>query len=243
MFKFFSSKSSPKALPFKVDIHSHLLPGIDDGVKSVEETIYILKTLKALGYEKAITTPHIMSDHYPNSEEDIIVRLSEVNTIVRKHQIGVTLEAAAEYYLDEQLNDRLSKGEKLLTFHENYLLFETAFINKPAFLEEVVFNMNTNGYQPVLAHPERYVYLQNNLRLVEKLKSMNVLFQVNLLSLFGYYSPEVKKNAINLIKLNVVDLIGTDCHSALQADEILHCVSKTRRNPLFSLKVLNSTLL
>ncbi len=243
MFKFFGKRSSPKTLPFKVDLHSHLLPGLDDGVKSVEETIYILKVLKALGYEKVITTPHVMSDHYPNTEEDIMIRLAEVNSIVRKHQIGIQMEAAAEYFLDEHLNNRLVKGEKLLTFHDKYLLFETAFINKPAFLEEAVFNMNTNGYQPVLAHPERYIYLQSNTSLVEQLKNMNVLFQVNLLSLFGYYSNDVKKNARNLIKMNSVDLIGTDCHSALQADEMTNCISKTRRNPIFSMKVLNPTLL
>jgi protein-tyrosine phosphatase len=243
MFKFFGKKSSPKPLPFKVDLHSHLLPGLDDGVKSIEETVYILKVMKTLGYEKVITTPHVMSDHYPNTEKDILIRLSEVNAAVKKYQIGIQLEAAAEYYLDEHLNNRLSKGEKLLTFHQNYLLFETAFINKPAFLEEAVFNMNTCGYQPVLAHPERYIYLQSNLSLIEQLKNMNVLFQVNLLSLFGYYSPEVKKNARNLIKLNAVDLIGTDCHSALQADEMMNYVSKSRRNPLFSLHVLNSKML
>jgi tyrosine-protein phosphatase YwqE len=243
MFKLFSKRSSPKTLPFKVDIHSHLLPGLDDGVKSVEETIYILKVLKTLGYEKVITTPHVMSDHYPNTEKDILIRMSEVNAIVKKYQIGIQLEAAAEYYLDEHLNSRLLKGEKLLTFHENFLLFETAFINKPAFLEEAVFNMNTNGYQPVLAHPERYIYLQSNKTLLEQLKNMNVLFQVNLLSLFGYYSVDVKKNARNLIKMNAVDLIGTDCHNALQADEMKNYIFKTPRSPLFSLKVLNPTLL
>ena len=243
MFKLFGKRSSPKTLPFKVDLHSHLLPGLDDGVKSVEETIYILKVLKALGYEKVITTPHVMSDHYPNTEEDIMIRMAEVNTIVRNHKIGIQLEAAAEYFLDEHLNSKLSKGEKLLTFHDNFLLFETAFINKPAFLEEAVFNMNTNGYQPVLAHPERYIYLQSNPGLIEQLKNMNVLFQVNLLSLFGYYSADVKKNALNLIKMNAVDLIGTDCHSALQADEMSNYISKSRHSPLFTLKVLNPTLL
>jgi tyrosine-protein phosphatase YwqE len=243
MFKFFGKKSTPKPLPFKVDIHSHLLPGIDDGVKSAEEALYILKALQSLGYEKLITTPHIMSDHYPNTPEKILVRLAEVNSFLEKHKVDMKLEAAAEYYLDEQLASQLSKGENLLTFNKNYLLFETAFINKPAFLEEAVFDMNTNGYQPVLAHPERYVYLLSSPGLVEQLRNMNVLFQVNLLSLFGYYSPEVRKNARNLIKMNAVDFIGTDCHSALQADEMIKFVSKRLKNPLYSLKVLNSTLI
>ncbi len=243
MFRIFGKKATSKLLPFKVDLHSHLLPGLDDGVKSIEETIYILKSLRTLGYEKVITTPHVMSDHYPNSDEQILIRLNEVNQRLKRHNLGIQLEAAAEYYLDEQFVSRIQNGEKVLTFHDNYLLFETAFINKPAFLEDAVFMMNTNGYQPVLAHPERYVYLLSNRNLIEKLKSMNVLFQINLLSLFGYYSNEVKKSAQFLLKLNAVDLIGTDCHSALQADEIVNFAGKRRNNPLFRIKVENQSLL
>jgi tyrosine-protein phosphatase YwqE len=243
MFRLFSKSSTSQKLPFLVDIHSHLLPGLDDGVKSMEETIYILKSLQKLGYQKVITTPHVMSDHYPNTTEDIIIKLAEVKKAVEKSGLRIQLEAAAEYYLDEQLISSLSERKKLLTFHGNYLLFETSFLNKPAFLEEAVFNMNTNGYQPVLAHPERYVYLQSNKQLLQQLKNMNVLFQVNLLSLFGYYSPDIRKSAINLIKSGFVDFIGTDCHNALQADEIVKNISKRRNSLLRSLKVKNMLLI
>lgn len=242
MFNLFRSKPKKKNLPFVVDIHSHLLPGIDDGVKSIEETVYILKIMQSLGYEKIITTPHVMSDYYPNSEQDIRSKLEETNELINKHQIGIELEAAAEYYLDENLMFKLSNKEKLLTFGNNYLLFETSFFNKPTFLEEAVFNMNTHGYQPILAHPERYIYLHGNHKLVEKLKNMNVLFQMNILSLTGFYSIECKKFALKLLKDKQIDFVGTDCHSALQADEIFNHANNKYLRLLNSENILNRSL-
>ena len=242
MFNLFRSKPKKKNLPFVVDIHSHLLPGIDDGVKSIEETVYILKIMQSLGYEKIITTPHVMSDYYPNSEQDIRSKLEETNELINKHQIGIELEAAAEYYLDENLMFKLSNKEKLLTFGNNYLLFETSFFNKPIFLEEAVFNMNTHGYQPILAHPERYIYLHGNHKLVEKLKNMNVLFQMNILSLTGFYSIECKKFALKLLKDKQIDFVGTDCHSALQADEIFNQANNKYLRLLNSENILNRSL-
>ena len=243
MFSLFRNSPKNKILPLKVDIHSHLLPGLDDGVKSVEETVYILKILQNLGYKKIITTPHVMSDHYPNSNLDIISKLIETKELLVKHELDIQLDAAAEYYLDENLIYKLSKKEKLLTFGKNYLLFETSFFNKPAFLEEAVFNMNTLGYQPVLAHPERYSYLNGNQKLLEKLKNMNLFFQMNILSLSGFYSIEVKKFAMKLLKANLIDFVGTDCHNALQADEVLNKLNNKQLKYLNSQNILNQSLL
>lgn len=243
MFSLFRNSPKNKILPLKVDIHSHLLPGLDDGVKSVEETVYILKILQNLGYKKIITTPHVMSDHYPNSNLDIISKLIETKELLVKHELDIQLDAAAEYYLDENLIYKLSKKEKFLTFGKNYLLFETSFFNKPAFLEEAVFNMNTLGYQPVLAHPERYSYLNGNQKLLEKLKNMNLFFQMNILSLSGFYSIEVKKFAMKLLKANLIDFVGTDCHNALQADEVLNKLNNKQLKYLNSQNILNQSLL
>ncbi len=243
MFNLFSNKGKKIRLPFLVDIHSHLLPGLDDGVKSVEETIYILKIFQDLGFRKVITTPHVMGDHYPNSVSDILSKLEFVNQALQKHEITVKLEAAAEYYLDEKLLTQLSKQEKLLTFGDNYLLFETSFFNKPAFLEETVFNMNAQGYQPVLAHPERYGYLQNDLKLLEKLKNMNLLFQLNLLSLTGFYSSDVRKFARELLKANEINFVGTDCHNAFQANEVMQKLNNKNLRLLNSPNILNRSLM
>lgn len=243
MFDFFKSRPVLTSLPLKVDIHSHLLPGIDDGVKTIEETIYILRTFQKLGYKKIITTPHVMSDYYPNTEDGILNKLEETRAIITKHKLNIKFEAAAEYYLDENLISKLSNKNKLLTFGDNYLLFETSFYNKPTFLEEAVFSMNTNGYQPILAHPERYSYLEGDQELLEKLKSMNLLFQMNILSLAGFYSNEVRKFAIKLLKANMVDFVGTDCHNTLQVDEISKQLNSKNFRLLTKHRFLNQSLL
>jgi len=243
MFNLFTRKRVSLALPFEVDIHSHLLPGLDDGVKSIKETIYILSEFQKLGYKKVITTPHVMSDHYPNSTHDILSKLENVNHALKKHELNVTLEAAAEYYLDESLIEKISSGEKLLTFGDDYLLFETSFFNKPVFLEEAIFQMNAQGYQPILAHPERYGYLQNDFKLIDKLKNMNLLFQMNLLSLTNFYSSEVNKFGKKLLKAHLIDFVGSDCHNAMQANEIRKTLNSKIFKILNSQRLLNQSLL
>ena len=174
MFSSFFKSKLITDFSFQVDIHSHLLPDLDDGVHSIRETMYILKIMKHLGYHKVITTPHVMSDQYPNTRKDILDKLNQVRSEIKHENIGVELDAAAEYYLDENFIQAIKTGEELLTFGNNYLLFETSFFNKPAFLEEAIFNMNSQGYRPVLAHPERYSYLHEDTRLIGKL---NIVLQ------------------------------------------------------------------
>lgn len=242
MFNFLRKAPKKRVFPFKVDIHSHLLPGIDDGVKSIEETASILKTFEELGYKKIITTPHVMSEYYPNSDVGILDKLNETRKLLKNYNLNITLEAAAEYYLDENLLFRLNNKEKLLSFGGNYVLFETSFLNKPAFLEEAIFHLNTQGYQPVLAHPERYDYLYGNQKLIEKLKSMNLLFQMNLLSMTGFYSPNIKKLAINMLKSKMIDFIGSDCHNELQIQEIQKKISDKHLKLLGTQNILNNSL-
>lgn len=243
MFNLFRNKPINKKLPLLVDIHSHFLPGLDDGVKSMEETLYILKIFQNLGYKKVITTPHVMSDHYPNSDSDILGKLEETKDFINKHDLNIELDAAAEYYLDENLLTRLSKEDKLLTFGDNYLLFETSFMSKPAFLEEAIFTMNAQGYQPILAHPERYNYLYGDNKLLAKLKDMSLLFQMNMLSMTGFYSVETKRFALKLLKDNMIDFVGSDCHSAYQADEILKKINNKHLKYFNSTNILNQSLL
>jgi tyrosine-protein phosphatase YwqE len=243
MFNLFKKNQKTTKVPWAVDIHSHLLPGLDDGVKSIEESVYILKIFQKLGYKKIITTPHVMSDHYPNSKIDILTKLKSVVEAIRQNDIDIKLEAAAEYYLDEAFIEKITSREELLTFGENFLLFETSFFNKPAFMEEAIFNMNAQGYQPVLAHPERYAYLLNDLSLLQKLKSMNLLLQMNMLSLSGYYSREVRQFGKKLLRSNLIDFIGSDCHNALQANEIANMLTRKNISALHSPKILNKTLM
>ena len=196
-----------------VDLHSHFIPGIDDGSQSVEESVALIKGLSELGIQKIITTPHIMKGTYNNTPEIINAGLERVRTALQENGISVQLEAAAEYYFDENFIQNLEEG-KLLTFHNNYVLFELPVMMKPPQLEDVVFELNTRGYVPVLAHPERYQFMFTpDLKMYETLKSMGVMLQMNLLSLIGYYSVPVQKIARTLVKQGMYDLVGSDIHN------------------------------
>ncbi|WP_250629813.1 tyrosine-protein phosphatase [Rhodoflexus caldus] len=198
--------------PLTVDMHSHLLPGIDDGVQTFEQSIEIIRGFEKLGYKKLVITPHIMSDFYRNTPEIILRKLDQLNDIIRQLSIDISLEAAAEYYLDEFFVRKLEVKEQLLTFGNQYLLFETSFINYSPYMEHAIFLMLSNGYKPVLAHPERYGYLHGQFHRLEEWHSKGVLMQVNSGSLVGYYGPEAKALAEQLIDRQMVSFIGSDCH-------------------------------
>lgn len=212
---FFSSlfKKKPyeaKKNPFKVDIHSHLLPGIDDGAQNLKESLKLIKELHLLGYSKLITTPHIISDYYPNNREIITEKLYTVQKALEIEKISITLEAAAEYYVDMRFLNSI-EDETLLTFNQHYVLFETDYRCKPIMLDEVISNLLKKGYIPVLAHPERYAYLQNDIEAYKRLKNLGVLFQINAKSLHNK-SKCSYKIALKLIELGLVDFIGSDTH-------------------------------
>jgi len=143
----------------EVDMHSHLIPGIDDGSKSMEESLELIKRLSSYGLQKIITTPHVMSEYYKNTPEIISMGLEDLRKAVKAEGISIEIEAAAEYYIDEILLEKIKDGKSLLTFGEKYILVETGFINKPQMLLETMFQLEMSGYKPILAHPERYQYL------------------------------------------------------------------------------------
>ena len=230
--------------PFKVDIHSHLLPGLDDGVKTMEESLKILQLFSMRGFKKVITTPHVMSEYFNNSNETIIDALNALRKAAHDANLNIGIEAAAEYYLDESLIQKLENKESLLTFgRHRYLLFETSFMNEPVFLKEAIFMINTNGYIPVLAHPERYFYLFGKNDLVKSLVNMNVHFQLNLLSLTGYYSVQVKRFAKKLIESGAIRFVGSDCHNLTQFESYSKGLNSKVLNNIEFQNVLNNTLL
>ncbi len=196
--------------PIVVDIHSHILPGIDDGVRTLQESIRIIKNFKLLGYTKLITTPHIMQDTYPNNLEIISEKLYDVQTAIQKHNIDITIEASAEYFLDNNFL-KLIEDDELIPFMNHYILFETPIASAPFILKIAIQAILDKGYIPVLAHPERYSYLHQDLNKYKELKAMGVLFQVNAKSLFDSKKP-ICKVAIKLINAGLVDFIGSDTH-------------------------------
>lgn len=204
-------KKSARGLP--VDVHSHLLPGIDDGVKTIEESLEILKTFRSYGYKKVITTPHVNPEFYPNTSEDILKKYDEVKVALQQENIDLQLEVAAEYFLGEELMEKINHDMPLLTFGGKYLLFECSFLNESFFLKEFIFRAMSLGYKPVLAHPERYAFVHNDFSILEDLKNRGVLLQINANSLIGAYQKPAKKTAEKMIRKQMVDLIGSDCHN------------------------------
>ena len=196
---------------FKSDMHSHLIPGIDDGAQDMDQTIAMLAKFESLGYKKVVTTPHIMTDSFPNNPEIILSGLEKVRNEIKKVGIEIEIEAAAEYYFDETLMPKI-KNKELLTFGDNYVLVEFAFHSPPQFLDQLFFELKTHGYRPVIAHFERYLYYLGKIDKAEKWRSEGINIQINLNSLFGQYGPEVQKQAEKLIDEGQFDFVGTDCH-------------------------------
>ena len=212
---FFKKKEIPLSDFFPegfIDIHSHLLPGIDDGAKDLDNSIELILKMRSYGIKNFITTPHVLGDVYPNTSETILAKLNLVQKELEFRQINdVTIHAAAEYMMDEQFSKLLEKGD-ILTLQDNLILVEMSYFSAPYNLFDVLFEIQLKGYKPVLAHPERYVFYHNSFDHFYKLKKAGCLFQLNLLSLTEQYGKSVQKVANQLIKENVYDFVGSDTH-------------------------------
>lgn len=238
----FSKKKNFSGLISTTDLHSHLLPGIDDGVQTIEESLEVIKGFKNLGYKKLITTPHIMFDFYKNTPEIIHQKLFEVRAALENAQIEIEIDAAAEYYLDENFLELIDSDEKLLTFGSNYVLFELSFMSKPLTIKDAVFNLQTKGYKPVLAHAERYLYYHESINELEEIYHTGVLLQLNILSLAGYYSKQVKRMAKKLLAAKMISFIGSDCHNAQQLISFKEVLNSAHLNVLLDQNILNQQL-
>jgi tyrosine-protein phosphatase YwqE len=194
------------------DMHSHLIPGIDDGAKDMEDSLRLIRGLVDLGYRRLITTPHILSDYYPNTPETIGAGYEAVKKELERLKIPVELHAAAEYLMDDEFIRKLEEGEPLLTLKDKMVLVELSFAVPALNLKEIIFQLQLKGYQPVLAHPERYLYFGANKGWYDQLKEAGCLFQLNLLSIQGYYGKVSLELAQYLIKKKYIDLLGTDLH-------------------------------
>lgn len=224
------------------DIHSHFIPGIDDGAQTLQQSLELLTSMAELGYRKVITTPHSMADGYKNSPEIILGGLEKLRAGVRDAGINIEVDAAAEYYLDHALEQNVM-AEKVLTFGSNYLLFELPFIGEPAMLRQVVFQMQTQGYKPVLAHPERYSFWHNEFERFTDLKDRGVMFQLNMVALSGAYGPQTKQLAERMIDAGYYELVGSDCHNMNHVQAIHNTLTRPYLHKLIaSGKLLNATL-
>ncbi|MEP7373410.1 MAG: CpsB/CapC family capsule biosynthesis tyrosine phosphatase [Chitinophagaceae bacterium] len=247
MFKFFSkSKAKSERVDysvFKTDMHSHLLPGIDDGAPDMEASIELIRGMSELGYKKLITTPHIIWDMYRNTPEIINEKLELVKEAVKKEGIDVEIHAAAEYFLDEHVEELLKKKEPLLAVSGNKVLTEFSMAFPSMNIKDALFEMSMQGYHPIIAHPERYIYLQQNKEFYRELKDIGCLFQLNLLSIGGYYGRSVKDLAEYLLNNDFYDLVGTDLHNFHYLEGLQQmAMSNTLKKLIDSGRLINSEL-
>jgi protein-tyrosine phosphatase len=213
VFHFLSKKPILKDLipDDHVDIHSHLLPGIDDGAPTIEETRALVSALRGLGITQFVTTPHVMKNVWDNTSDGIQTSLSETIADFKNNGNAFPLRAAAEYLMDTNFV-QLFQSEPLLTLKDNYVLVEMSYINPPIQLYDIIFELQVAGYQPVLAHPERYKFYHHTFKDYEKLHNSGCRFQLNLLSCVGYYGSDVAVTSEKLLKKGLVDFVGSDVH-------------------------------
>lgn len=212
MFSIFRTKESFRiGEVLKVDMHSHILPGIDDGAANVDDSLQLIDGLIALGYQKLIATPHVMSDHHPNTPQTIAGAKATLQEALDARGYEIPVSYAAEYMLDENFIN-LVEADNLLTIGDRWLLVETMFYDAPPNLANILFELQTREIKPILAHPERYHYLDKKLTKLEIWKDRNCFFQPNILSFIGYYGKQEQENALRILDAGLIDFIGTDMH-------------------------------
>lgn len=226
MIKLFSAAKKNHPLPslkdfsfIQTDIHSHLVPGIDDGSPDMAESLSLIQQLQAMGFSNIVTTPHIKWDRYSNTREIILDGLASLKAALHENNINMLIHAAAEYFLDDHFLNLLNT-EPLLTIDENKVLVEFSFYAEPFQPHDIFFRMQTRGYQPVLAHPERYAYYHDKKEMYRTLKNTGVLFQLNLLAVAGYYGKKTQAISEWLLQEGLYDFCGTDLHNAKHAEAL-----------------------
>jgi tyrosine-protein phosphatase YwqE len=206
-------EGASRKLFYHTDIHSHVCPGIDDGSGSVEESVALVKGMKDLGITRMIITPHIADEVFPNDPASIAGALAELKEALARENVDMEVSAAAEHRMDENFNTIVTKGEVCLMPH-NYILVENPWIQEPFGLPSVLRRLEYKyGYKPILAHPERYPYYLADPEVYQSLFEEGVRFQVNLLSLAGYYGKKVKHTAETLLREHKVSFLGSDVHN------------------------------
>lgn len=242
MFSFLKSKPLLKELlPSNyIDIHNHILPGIDDGAASIEDTDALVAGMKELGISNAIATPHTFFGRWDNTAQSIHTAFEKQSTQAIDPYFIV--RGASEYMLDPRLIAR-AQNEPLLCLKDNYLLVELNLFTCPMDLYELLFELKIKGYKIIIAHPERYVYFHNNIQKFEKLKDFDVDFQMNLLSLTGYYSKSILQCTQQLLDNNFYDFTGTDIHHVQHIERLKNKpLEYLNKNKLIDLLANNNQL-
>lgn len=224
MFNWFRKKEW-HSLPFKTDIHCHLTPGIDDGSRTVEKSVQLLRHMQQWGLTRIFPTPHVTEDTFENTPATIDPAYGAL--VAGARQAGIEVEImppSGEYRLDSFFIDCLEHG-LVRPLSGNYILVENSFNQELWNLDEILFDLTVRGFRPILAHPERYVYYHNDFDRYHALHMKGILFQCNLLSLGGYYGKDIKKIANRLMQDDLIDFLGTDIHGMRHVEFIENYMS------------------
>lgn len=242
MFNFFKKKQEPAQLCFNTDIHCHVIPGIDDGSPDINTSIELIERMQSWGITRIIATPHVTQASFENTPEIMSEALASLKKELESRGNNINITHSAEYRIDEQFLSHL-KEEIIVPMPSNYILVENSFIQEPWNLDQLLFDLKVKGYKPILAHPERYLYYHSKRDRYKAIHNTGTKFQVNLLSIAGYYSKDEKRVALELINNGLVDFIGTDLHNHNHADAIESYIhSREYRKIKDRLPLLNDTI-
>lgn len=226
----------------EVDMHNHILPGIDDGSQSVEQSFQLLKGLKRMGFDKFICTPHIMDGMYPNNRQIIQQTKENLQKELNERADVPVIYAAAEHMIDDNLATLIQNNE-LCVMPGGYVLIEMSYLQESKALFQTILDIQNLGYKPILAHPERYNYYHYNFNVYKQIKDAGCMLQLNLLSISRYYGVEVKSAALTMIKSGMYDFVGTDVHHERHLSALEDVVGKYPvRELLSTCPILNATL-
>lgn len=237
----FFSRTKVDFADIHTDIHSHMIPGIDDGSDNMQETITLIKGMSDLGYKKMILTPHVRYGSFDNDTRQFDSRLEEVKIALKEAGVDMQLEVGAEQTIDEGFMEHFERGELKSFGKKKYLLIEFSFYSLPMNIKDIIFQLQREGYRLILAHPERYLYLRTDTAMLEYLRDSGILFQLNILSLVGFYNKAVEQFAKYLIKNDYIDLVGTDLHHQKHLDGIIKAqTNKTLYKLIESGRLMNN---
>ena len=200
------------------DIHSHIIFGVDDGSDSIEESIELLKGLKSVGFDSVIMTPHyIEGSEYCSNNNEKIKKFNIINEEIKKNSIDINIYLGNEIFINDHIVDEILNGQVYTLNNTKYFLFELPFHNQIINLSDIIYEIRFQGYIPILAHPERYTYFQDNYNLVDEFKNEGLLFQANFASILGFYGKGSQKLLKYMLKKEYVDFLGTDIHHIYNA--------------------------
>lgn len=214
MFDFLKKNNDKPTFFYSTDVHSHLIPGVDDGSKNVETSISLLKGMHDLGINHFLVTPHVTDGTFMNSHATLDVPFNNLKEAIANENLDITIMHSAEYRVDEFFENKVMKANDYMLLPNNYILIENSFLQESLSFQQIVFDLKTLDFKPILAHPERYYYYITNKDRYRELHDFEILFQINILSFAGYYGKEVKTTAWWLLENDMVNFIGSDLHNA-----------------------------